>query len=68
MHYLVVGVGTMVFRPITLWAQGPLDHLAHIVKRPKPIYHIETKERHLDRRILKRVRMSSHELAPVRPV
>ena len=35
-------MGTMVFRPTTQWAQGPLDGLAHVVKRLKPTYHIKT--------------------------
>ena len=57
-------VGIMVFRPPnTQWAQGSLGYLAHIVKRPNPTYHIETKGHHPNGRILKRVRMSSHGLA-----
>ena len=59
-----------------LWVPWSLDpllnglraRLAHIVKRPKPIYHIETRGRHLDGRILKRARMSSHGVAPKQPV
>ena len=61
-------MGTMVFRPTTPWAQGLLGCLAHVVKWPKPTYHIKTMGRHLDGRILKRARMSSHGLAPRRLV
>ena len=64
MQFIMPCVGTMVFRPITQWAQGSLGRLVHIVKQLKPIYHIETRVCHSDGRILKRDRMSSHGLAP----
>ena len=55
-------VGTMVFRPTTQWAHDSFGRLAHDVKWPKPTYHIKTRWRHPDERILKRARMSSHRL------
>ena len=42
---------------------GPRGRLAHVVKRHKPTYHIKARGHHLDRRILKKVKMSSHGLA-----
>ena len=38
------------------------------MKRPKPTYHIGTRGRQPDRRILKRARMSSHGLSLRQPI
>ena len=64
-HEILVGekggiMGTMVFRSITQWAQG---RLAHVLKRPKPTYHIKAKGRYIGGRILKKVKMSFRGLA-----